>query len=158
MTTKQITGNDIGCWIDASCDSADTCNQRTVETAVEYGMVLSDDDKKLLTRFDHDVTKEDDSQWLSELGDDAVSFLNGLDLPSYCYFEFEDNSLFLLPSVENAKEDVGFISGGEDADLDDSDYPAADFRGEWLHVSDHGNATLYCRNDDGKDTEIWSIV
>jgi hypothetical protein len=76
-----------------------------------------------------------------------------------CSFYFDDNSLFLAPCIENVKEDVGFVSGqSEDANPDDSDRPCDDYQGEWLHVSDHGNCTLYVRGDDGKDTEIWSVV
>jgi hypothetical protein len=160
---QTFSGRDCGCVLDCSADSADTLNQRTVEFAIEYGMQLRDDDKKLLARFDYDVAKEDDSQFLSELGDEAVDYLNGLDLPSHCSFYFEDNSLFLAPNVDGAREDVGFVSHSDrnhtdECDPDDAGYPAADYRGEWLHVNDHGNCTLYVRNDDGNDVEIWAIV
>jgi hypothetical protein len=159
-TTKTTFGkHDVGCVLDCSYRSADTLNHRTVELAIEFGMVADDDTKKLLARLDYDVAKEDDSQLLSDCGDEAVDYLNSLDLPSYCSFYFDDNSLFLAPCIENVKEDVGFVSGqSEDANPDDSDRPCDDYQGEWLHVSDHGNCTLYVRGDDGKDTEIWSVV
>lgn len=99
-----------------------------------------------------DEENEDYSQELSDLADEALDYLNGLDLPAYCSFYFEDNSLFLAPSIESAREDVGFVSGR------DEDYPAEDYVGEWLHVNDHGNATLYVRDAAGCDLEIWSIV
>jgi len=30
--------------------------------------------------------------------------------------------------------------------------------GLWLHVNDHGNATLFHRDDHGNDTELWAVV
>jgi hypothetical protein len=153
MKTKTtIDGKQIGCWIDECSGSADTLNQRTVELAVEDGMELSEDDRKLLARFDYDVTKEDDSQQLSEFGDEAIDYLNSLDLPAYSYFYFEENCLFLGANVEDVRESVGFVSSRK------QDEPETDYRGEWLHVSDHGNVTLYIRGEDGKDTEVWGIV
>lgn len=95
--------------------------------------------------------KENASEQLSEIGDEAIEYLNGLETRSHMYWTFDDNSLYLLADVDGAREDVGFVS------TKDQDYPADDYQGEWLHVSDHGNATLYNRVD-GKDTEIWSVV
>lgn len=54
-------------------------------------------------------------------------------------------------SIDLAREDCEFVSSRK------REYPADDFVGYWLHVSDHGNATLYERSE-GKDTEIWSVV
>jgi len=64
---------------------------------------------------------------------------------------FDDNSLFLVADVDTARNELEFVS------RKDKEYPDDDYQGEWLHVSDHGNATLYVRTD-GKDTEIWSVV
>jgi hypothetical protein len=91
--------------------------------------------------------RENGSQMLSELADDALDFLNGLDGLPYCSFYFEDNSLFYAPCVENVQDDVETFS----------DQPADDYEGEWLHVNDHGNATLYVRSN-GEDKEIWGVV
>lgn len=160
MKTKEfpkLTSKDIGCIIDCSCNSADTLNKRTIALAVQYGFDAGEPIED----------NEDRSQNLSETSDDAVNFLNSQSLPSYCSFYFEDNSLFLFPSVENAREDVGFVSVksladarrmGIETDEDDSSLPPSDYRGEWLHVSDHGNCVLYVRGEDGKDIEIWSVV
>lgn len=154
------------CLIDESCGSATDLNLRTIEFAREFGAKLG-----RLPSVRHD----DYDQIISEMADSAVDHLNTLDgLPPYCSFHFEDNSLFLTPSVECAKEDVGFISQeeiSEETSQEDASYPADGFRGEWLHVSDHGNATLYVRETTGKshlrdgvwieetrDVEIWSVV
>ena len=56
-----------------------------------------------------------------------------------------------MPSIESVEENVEFKSSR------DQDYPPDDYRGEWLHVSDHGNCTLYVR-ENGEDREIWGVV
>lgn len=130
----------VGCHIDESAGSADDCNRRTIEFAQQYG-------------FNPEPEWEsEDYEYLSEVGDDAVAFLNDLETRPYMYWTFEDNSLYLAANVEEATEDCEFVSSK------DQDYPADDYRGEWLHVSDHGNATLYCRGEDGKDIEVWATV
>ena len=149
---KTITARDIGIVIDCSSCSADDLNYNTVRLAEKYGMKLTPIDSALLARIEDDCQQDDDSQCLSEMGDEALDYLNGLDLPAYCSFYFEDNSLFLFPCLDNVKEDVAFVSSRE------QDCPEPAFVGEWLHVSDHGNATLYFRDEAGKDNEIWSIV
>lgn len=132
----------VGCYVDCSADSADTCNERTIAFARDYG-------------FEHaplpPEDAEDYSQALSETGDDALEYLNGLETRSFMYWKFEDNSLFLTVDIDGAKEDCGFVSSRTQEE------PDADFEGEWLHVNDHGNATLYVR-EGGKDREIWSVV
>ncbi len=156
MKMKTITSKHIGCVIDASNDSATSLNLQTIALAREYGAKLGRLPAKKSDDYD---------QILSEMADSAVDHLNGLELPAYCSFFFEDNCLFFAPSIDNAKEDVGFVSRDEvdeTTNPEDSSYPCADYRGEWLHVSDHGNVTLYVREDvEGAsyfDREIWGVV
>ena len=59
---------------------------------------------------------------------------------------------FWLP--ENFEQD--FVDNGGLKVADTSEVPA-DYTGEVLHVSDHGNPTLYSA-ENGKLTEIWSLV
>lgn len=87
----------------------------------------------------------------SHVGGHHIAVINGLESRSFVSWFFEDNSLFLLPSVESAREDVGFVSSV------DQEWPDDDYTGEWLHVNDHGNATLYLR-ENGQDKEIWGII
>lgn len=64
-----------------------------------------------------------------------------------------DGSDFGFWMCENLAEEFdGFVSSKA------QNYPDADYRGEWLHVSDHGNVTLYVRGEDGEDSEVWSCV
>jgi hypothetical protein len=136
----------IGIIIDGSYSSADYINSETIAFAESFGFDAGEP-------LDED--SEDYSQLLSETADEALSFLNNLELPSYCSYYFEDNSLFMSPDIDTARYDVGFVSSRNRA------YPDDDYRGEWLEVNDHGNATLYVREDvngECKDTEVWSIV
>lgn len=142
MNTHVFSKSDIGCVIDGSSQSADWINQETIEFAEDYGFDAGEIP---------DENDEDYRQILSETADDAVSFLNDLEGLPYCYWSFEDNSLFYGPYLETLREDVDFVSSRE------NEYPPEDFQGEWLHVNDHGNATLYLR-ENGEDKEIWAIV
>jgi hypothetical protein len=129
----------VGCYVDESAGSADDCNRRTIEFAQAYGF-------KPGRGWHHSR-----SEGLSCRADSAVDFLNGQENRPFLYWQFEDNSLFLVPDVDGAKEDCEFTS------TEEQDYPADDYQGEWLHVTDHGNATLYCRVN-GQDKEVWSCV
>lgn len=53
--------------------------------------------------------------------------------------------------IEDIKDQVGFVSSVE------QEYPADDFTGEWLHVNERGNCTLYVR-ENGTDSEVWGLV
>ena len=153
---KTFSGKDIGCIIDCSHWPADDLNAKTIRFATEYGFDIDAGLDAILTRWDNEELNGDDSQILSDAADESIYFLNDSELPSFCSFYFEENSLFLSPSLDMAREDVGFISSKS------QEYPNDDYDGEWLHISDHGNATLYNRGIDnnGKivDDEIWSIV
>lgn len=131
----------VGCYVDESAGSADDCNRRTISFAKCYGFKVE------TVACDEEHT----SELLSETADSALAFLNDLETRPYMFWGFEDNSLFLTVDVDSAREDVDFISSKE------QEYPADDYEGEWLHVSDHGNPTLYVR-ESGKDKEIWSMV
>lgn len=87
---------------------------------------------------------------IDEIQDALQSFA-----PAYGYFgaHFGDGADFgFWVNIEGVKEEVEFVSSKA------QEYPDDEFRGEWLHVSDHGNATLYVRGEDGKDVEVWGIV
>ncbi len=132
----------IGCYVDESAGSSDDCNTRTIEFAESYGFECEPLP---------DESDEDYSQILSETADDAVEFLNDRESRSFMYWWIEDNSLYLMAHIDAAKEECEFVSSKA------QEYPADDYQGEWLHVSDHGNATLYVR-EAGKDREIWGVI
>lgn len=141
--TNGFGKRDLGCVIDQSQGDADRLNERTCEFAAQYG-------------FEGEIGcskgSEDYSDFLDETANEAVDFLNELPAPPYCSWYFEDNSLFLMPMFDIMMEQVDFVSSKE------QDYPPDDYKGQWFHVSDHGNGTLYLRDDKGEDKELWSFV
>lgn len=142
MKTKRAVYDNppVGCYVDESSGSADDCNRRAIEFAQDYGFKP----RRGVWQMG--------SEGLSWVADEALGYLNDLESRSFMCWIFDDNSLFLSANVEGAQEDCGFVSTTE------QQYPDADYRGEWLQVSDHGNATLYMRGPDGQDKEIWGVV
>ena len=122
---------------------------------------------------DIDPEKEDAA---SELVNEVFPEAFGDFCPSYVTFGAHpgDGADFgFWADVYAAREECEFVSwrsleearrAGVETDPENADYPPADFRGEWLHVNDHGNCTLYVREDSDKtpsgytDRELWSVV
>ena len=75
---------EVGCHLDGSAMSADYINRRTVRFAEDYGFTFDDDLENI------------DSEILSELGDEAIEYLNENCVSDEVCFCFEDNSLFLM--------------------------------------------------------------
>ena len=61
---------------------------------------------------------------------------------------------FWPQAIEYIKEQIDFCSS------EDAEYPPEEYLGEWLHINDHGNCTLYVRTPavEAEDEKIWSIV
>jgi hypothetical protein len=85
---------------------------------------------------------------------------NALDSHALPYFYFgahpgdgADYGFWLSEEVNQQVQDNGGLV------VSDLEQVPADFTGEVLHVNDHGNATLFCR-DEGSAVwrEVWSIV
>lgn len=178
MTAKTYGTPQIGCRLDQSYRNADSHNAAVIRLAIGLGWQPDRQTLNVIAREEHGALSESrdfpDSELLCECADDAENWLNDQEARPFLYWANSgDTGAFgLWPNVDGAKEDCGFVSRktiSEETDPDDSEYPAPDYRGEWLHVSDHGNATLYVREDrtgifktaDGPayiDREIWSVV
>ena len=107
--------------------------------------------------FDEDGEAMDGSKLdnADELVNETMPVLLNQIVTPYCYFGTHpgDGSDFgFWPcDIEGIKEQVEFSSSV------DQEYPADDFVGEWLHINERGNCTLYVR-ENGEDSEVWSIV
>ncbi len=97
--------------------------------------------------------KEDEASEM--VNEDLINALESF-APPYCYFGTHpgDGSDFgFWPiDIEEIKEQVGFVSSTE------QEWPDEDYRGEWLHVNERGNCTLYVRESASIDREIWGLV
>lgn len=104
---------------------------------------------------DGEAVREDREDVADELVAESLPDALSLFAPPYCYFGSHpgDGADFgyWLEDVERIKEQVEFVSSRAE------EYPADDFTGEWLHINERGNCTLYVR-ENGKDREIWSVV
>lgn len=101
---------------------------------------------------DIDEEKQDlADELVNETLPDALNFF----APPFAYFgaHYGDGADFGFwpQNIEEIKEQVEFVSS------ESQEYPDSDFSGEWLHVNERGNCTLYVR-ENGQDKEIWGIV
>lgn len=168
----------LGCYIDQANYNIDDLNRRVIAIAQGFGMDLNADDQATVNAYDN---RDDDDErsngpdmdlceTLGYIAEEAIDWLNEQETRTGLYWAHngEAGAFGLWPNdIENIKDEVGFVSIrsladakrlGIETDPEDSEYPPADYRGEWLHVNDHGNVTLYARGDDGIDDEIWSLV
>lgn len=109
--------------------------------------------------WDEDGEELKDQEIAAELVNELQDVLSNNFAPIYGYFGTHpgDGSDFgYWVEIEDVKEQVGFVSS------EDEERPDGDFLGEWLHVNERGNCTLYVRYMDTdsavKDREIWSCV
>lgn len=92
----------------------------------------------------------EDAQWIMEELFDALNEF----APPYFYFgahegDGSDYGFWLSSEIEYSFDGLKVE--------DTADVPRG-YRGEVLHVNDHGNMTLYVCNAKGKLREIWGIV
>jgi hypothetical protein len=164
MTTQKTYGTpSLGCYLDQSYRNPDSHNAAVIRLAMGFGYEPDRETLNVLAREENKCLVESadrsDSELLCECADDAERWLNDQETRPHMYWanDGDAGAFGLWVNVDGAKEDCGFVSSKK------KDEPDSDYRGEWLHVSDHGNATLYVREDaanaDGyADREIWGVV
>ena len=99
-----------------------------------------------------DENKQDEADGVCN---DMADVLSDWFAPAYGYFGAHAGDGadfgFWPQDIEEIKEQVEFASSVE------SEFPTGEFSGEWLHINERGNCTLYVR-ENGRDVEIWSLV
>src|SRR4029077_3724507 len=120
-----------------------TCNDlRVIELAVEYGWNDRGNDfscveaENLLTKGEDDLM-EDDLNILPDVAQNAEDYLNSLETRPFVSWQWYEGDFGLYANVESPQEDCEFVSSKS------QEYPTDNYTGEWLHVNDHGNCTLY---------------
>lgn len=91
---SDVTGNELGCWIDGSHMKATDFDIQLVETAIHFGFEINVEDWKELKNQLEDDADEDVIEDVFGIADIAYHWFNEL-LPQGYYFHIEDNSLFL---------------------------------------------------------------
>jgi hypothetical protein len=162
----------LGCYCDGA-NGQDHNDRKLLRLALGYGWTGPDAEEatKLLATEEEDDDRSDEAldrvEALQGLTQTAEEWLNEQETRPFTYWGWNDGNFGLWANVDGAREDCGFVSRkriDEETNPEDASYPADDYRGEWLHVSDHGNATLYIREDDAskpegfRDVEVWGVV
>lgn len=163
MKTQQYNNPALGCYFDGAFGQ--TYNDlRVLKLAFSYGYTDTDA-QAMLDKGEEELTN-DDMDLLPECVQDAEDYLNSLETRPFVSWRWYDGDFGLYADVDSAKEDCEFVSirslrearrMGVETDPEDSAYPPSNYEGEWLHINDHGNCTLYVR-ENGEDKEIWSVV
>jgi hypothetical protein len=86
--TAQI--HTIGCIFDHGCRNVEELDRDTIEYAVGFGF-----EPEWADDF-----KPDQFEYWSEVADEAIDYLNSLDLPPYTYYGNEAGAFGLWPNVE----------------------------------------------------------
>jgi len=111
------------------------------------------------------------------LDESAADFANGCDFdlliehiascdewlqgfaPPYCTFGAHEGDGSCIGFWPYIQDDLDSFDGPI---IDDSNRRASvlpdDYQGEWLHINDHGNMTLYVRESNGVNHELWAMV
>lgn len=139
-------------------ESTDELSRDICKEALALGWPADEEERALIEDCTDDEERSDgpdfdEGEALDELAEGAICWLNDQEKRSFLYWSIDkDRDAFgLWASVDFALEDVGFVSKR------DQEYPPDGYEGEWLHINDHGNVTLFLR-EGGADTEQWAVV
>jgi hypothetical protein len=153
MNNTQYDNPPLGCYFDGA--SGQTCNDlRVIELAIAYGW--QNKDAYFYEHLSKDDLSDNGRDDLTEIVGEAEEYLNSLETRPFVYWQWNEGDFGLYPDLEGAQENCEFVSSSNRC-RNGKEYPDDDYTGEWIHVNDHGNCTLYVR-ENGKDTEIWSVV
>lgn len=149
----------IGCYLDHANYSNFELSLEILDLAASLGMPHDAEIAALRLKLaddlaDNEATRCDDEEVINYASEDAINWLNENEPRPFLYWanEGEANAFGLWPNVDSAREDCAFVSSKK------MDTPLDGYQGEWLHINDHGNCTLYIRDGRGRDKTIWSVV
>ena len=153
----------IGCYFDHANYSNDELSVKIIELATlhgfkSFGADWTREESNLLNRAYHEVLskRRDDSQSLYKVNKKAIDWMNEQETRAFLYWgnNGEANAFGLWPDIEGARENCEFVSSKR------NEFPPVGYVGKWLHISDHGNATLYFKPEENEynNIVIWSIV
>ncbi len=145
-------------------------DQWTKDAITRIDNVLADIEQRRAKFGLDDTTPTDDvddaeSRWADyydsadadyDLNETLFDLLNEF-APPYAYFgahpgDGSDYGFWLSEDVQQDVKDNGGLV------VEDTSEVPEDYRGEVLHINDHGNATLYYTTESGELVEVWSVV
>lgn len=109
--------------------------------------------RKLINEAQRLIGRYPEGDTGSDLVDELFDALNGF-APPYAYFGANegDGSDYGYWLSSNVAEDFDGLK------VDNTSEVPRDYRGEVLHVNDHGNVSLYVANGRGKLRSVWAVV
>ena len=146
----------------ASFGSVSSGTLRNEDLLSAFASELEYQIKRQSTRFPRRAMRKliNESNRIDPDSDDASDLVNELQdalnefAPPYAYFgtlpgDGADFGYWLISDMDSCFDGLKVA--------DTSDVPR-DYRGEVMHVNDHGNVSLYVANGRGKLREIWAVV
>lgn len=134
---------------------------RTVDLAEAFAAELDYLDSEALARIDAEYAEVADAEDWEDIDEETLSWYVGAlsdalqELaPPYAYFgalESDSSDFGFWPDVDALQSDSNVLRVSDTSEVPD------DYVGDVMHISDHGNVTLYTA-EGGRLSEVWSIV
>jgi hypothetical protein len=143
----------LGCYINGTNQNQNEADAHLLNLAQSFGMELDREARNFIAQIANDCLSSEYENISADLAQEAEDWLNDQEKRSYLFWYWYQGDFGLYVDLESAKEDL------QDTIYNDS-FPTEGefFNNEWLHINDHGNTTLYYRDDKGQDHIIWAIV
>ena len=134
---------------------------RAVDLAEAFSAELDYLDSEALAKINVEYAEVADAEDWEDIDEETLSWYVGAlsdalqELaPPYAYFGVTDgdgSDFGFWPDIEALDSDSGVLRVSDTAEV------PTDYVGDVMHVSDHGNVTLYTA-EGGRLSEVWSIV
>ena len=134
---------------------------RTVDLAEAFSVELDYLDSEALAAINAEYAEVADAEDWEDIDEETLSWYVGAlsdalqELaPPYAYFgalEGDSSDFGFWPDVDALQSDSNVLRVSDTSEVPD------DYVGDVMHLSDHGNVTLYTA-EGGRLSEVWSIV